>query len=106
MANHTKHPWHVVKPMHPLHDTFTHAICGPTGESVAWVAPPYGEDGPKLVGGNAALIAAAPDLLAACELWDQGFTEGDDFTPEQFLAWVNKNRRAARAAIQKAKGAQ
>lgn len=53
---------------------------------------------------DARLIAAAPDLLAACELWDKGFTEGEDFTPEQFLKWVNDNRRAARAAIAKAKG--
>lgn len=52
---------------------------------------------------DAALIAAAPDLLIACELWDQGFTDGEEFTPEQLLAWVNKNRAAARAAIAKAK---
>jgi hypothetical protein len=52
---------------------------------------------------NARLMAAAPDLLAACELWDQGFTEGEQFTPEQFRVWVNKNRAAARAAIAKAK---
>jgi hypothetical protein len=44
------------------------------------------------------------DLIAACELWDQGFIEGQQFTPEQLLAWVNANRRAARAAIAKAKG--
>lgn len=53
---------------------------------------------------NARLIAAAPDLLAACELWDQGFVDGEEFTPEQLLAWLNANRRAARAAIAKAKG--
>ena len=45
-------------------------------------------------------------LLAACELWDQGFTNGEEFTPEQFRVWVNKNRAAARAAIAKAKGEQ
>lgn len=53
---------------------------------------------------NARLIAAAPDLLAACQLWDQGFTEGEQFTAEQFRRWVNANRRAARAAIAKATG--
>lgn len=53
---------------------------------------------------NARLMAAAPELLAACEMWDQGFTDGEEFTPEQLLAWLNKNRRAARAAIAKAKG--
>jgi hypothetical protein len=38
-------------------------------------------------------------LMAACKLWDEGFTEGEQFDPEQFLAWVNKNRAAARAAL-------
>jgi len=51
---------------------------------------------------NARLIAAAPDLYAACRAWDQGFVDGEDFTPEQFLAWVNENRRIARAALAKA----
>lgn len=58
----------------------------------------------EVVEANGRLIAASPDLLAACELWDQGFIEGEQFTPEQLLEWVNKNRRAARAAIAKAKG--
>lgn len=53
---------------------------------------------------DARLFFAAPDLLAACELWDQGFAEGEDFSPEQFLAWVNANRAAARAAIERARG--
>ena len=48
------------------------------------------------------LFAGAAELLAACKLWDDGFSEGEEFTPEQFLNWVNKNRRAARAAIAKA----
>lgn len=47
--------------------------------------------------------AAAERLLAACELWDQGFTEGDQFTPEQFIVLVNSNRHAAREAIAAAK---
>lgn len=49
------------------------------------------------------LRAVNAQLLAACELWDKGFVEGEEFTPEQFLAWVNRNRAAARAAIAKAK---
>lgn len=53
---------------------------------------------------NLTLAAAAPELLAACELWDQGFVEGEEFSAEQFRAWVNRNRAAARAAIAKAKG--
>lgn len=50
------------------------------------------------------LAAAAPDLLAACQLWDQGFEEGEQFTLEQFLKWMNDNQRATRAAIAKATG--
>ena len=56
--------------------------------------------------GDARLIAAAPDLLAACELWGKGFAEGEEFTPDQLLKWMNDNRRAARAAIARAKGSQ
>lgn len=51
------------------------------------------------------LWCAARDLYAACQVWDEGFTDGEDFTPEQFLAWVNANRRIARAALAKARGA-
>lgn len=42
---------------------------------------------------------ACPALLAACELWDHGFTDGEQFDEAKFLKWVNDNRRAARAAI-------
>jgi hypothetical protein len=70
--------------------------------TVAEVYGPLGAD----CRANAALVAAAPELLAACELWDQGFTNGEEFDEAQFLKWVNDNRRAARAAIAKAKGVQ
>lgn len=53
---------------------------------------------------NLTLAAAAPALLAACELWDKGFVEGEQFDEAQFLKWVNDNRRAARAVIAKVKG--
>ena len=48
---------------------------------------------------DAALIKAAPKLLAACQAWDEGFTDGEQFTPEQFRVWVNERRRLAREAI-------
>lgn len=48
---------------------------------------------------NLTLAAAAPAMLAALKLWDEGFTDGEEFTPEQLLAWMNKNRKAARDAI-------
>jgi hypothetical protein len=41
-------------------------------------------------------------LLAACRLWDEGFIDGEKFDLDQFLRWVNANRRAAREAIAKA----
>jgi len=50
------------------------------------------------------LMAAAPELLAACQLWDQGFVDGEEFDIPQLLAWINKNRKAAREAIAKALG--
>ena len=50
------------------------------------------------------MFAAAPDLFAACELWDQGFRDGEEWDAHELLAWLNNNRRAARAAIAKAKG--
>lgn len=53
---------------------------------------------------NARLIAAAPDLLSACEAWDTGFVDGEQFDAEQFRVWVNERRAMARAAIAKAKG--
>lgn len=53
---------------------------------------------------NGRLMAAAPDLLAACQFWDQGFTDGESWDYAQFLDWVNRNRAAARAAIAKATG--
>lgn len=42
---------------------------------------------------------AARALLLACQLWDQGFTDGEDFTHDQFMRWMNANRKAARDAI-------
>mgnify|MGYP001590490559 CR=1 FL=1 len=44
-------------------------------------------------------------LLTACEAWDQGFVDGEEFDADQLLAWVNRNRAMARAAIDKARGA-
>ncbi len=56
-------------------------------------------EGCRIGGRLDVLIGGRDALLAACELWDHGFTEGEQFTPEQFRAWVNANRAAARAAI-------
>lgn len=52
----------------------------------------------------ARLFAAAPDLLAACRAWDEGFADGEQFDQEKFLGWVNERRRMARSAVAKATG--
>lgn len=65
---------------------------------------PLEKDNEPLCREIARKLDAHDDLLAACRLWDEGFTEGEQFTPEQLLEWMNKNRRAARAAIAKAMG--
>lgn len=58
----------------------------------------------RLAARVARLEAANRRLVAACRLWGQGFAEGEEFTPEQLLAWMNANRRAAREAIAAAEG--
>lgn len=39
-------------------------------------------------------------LRAACEAWDRGFVDGEEFDADQFLKWVNRNRATARAALE------
>lgn len=109
-TKHTPGPW-CVENVNSEHD---HDIClgydVPKAGSPILLASVYFDeehDGPitqRQANWNAKLIAAAPDLLAACQLWDQGFTDGEQFTEGQFVKWVNDNRRAARAAIAKALG--
>lgn len=53
---------------------------------------------------NLRLRADRDVLLSACRLWDQGFTDGEQFDEPHFLKWVNDNRRAARAAIAAVEG--
>lgn len=112
MPKHTSGPWTVENPMEfelaiveagkETHEWRFIAACPlPAIEDEDDYSPRFTTDE---VEANARLIAAAPELLAACELWDQGFAEGEEFSPEQFLQWVNANRRAARLAIAKAKG--
>lgn len=70
-----------------------------TGDDDEMIADLYLFDEQRYLG---PLFAAAPELAAACEAWDKGFVDGEDFDADQFLAWVNRNRRAARAALAKA----
>lgn len=108
MASHTPGPWAVedVNSEH-MHDIILDYQVPNAGfpNLVASVYFDEDNDGPISMheaSANARLIAASPDLLAACKLWDQGFVDGEDFTEAQFVKWVNDNRRAARAAIAKA----
>lgn len=52
----------------------------------------------------AKLKAQRDQLLKACKLWDEGFEDGEQFTPDQLLKWLNDNRRAIRAAVAAVEG--
>lgn len=41
------------------------------------------------------------ELVAAAKIWDEGFVNGEEWDEQQLLAWMNKNRAAARAALAK-----
>lgn len=45
-------------------------------------------------------------LIRACQSWDEGFVDGEQFTPDQFRIWVNDRRRMVREALAKVKGLQ
>jgi len=91
----TPRPWVAV----PWHAHGLISVCGADDVVVAECSGIH-------TAANAALIVRAvnahDDLVAACEAWDQGFVDGEDFDADQFLAWVNRNRRLARAALAKA----
>jgi hypothetical protein len=91
-AKHTPGPWflfgnpaHCVGGPHPQNDTAGVAMCG-----MRLRTPEEGE-------ANARLIAAAPDLLAACEEFEAYHQHG---SLDQFPALCSQ----IRAAIAKAKG--
>jgi hypothetical protein len=58
----------------------------------------------RVVNAHDGLLAAQKVLKEACELWDKGFVDGEQFEHDQFIAWVNNNRRAAREAIAAVEG--
>lgn len=89
MSRHTPGPW----TMHPI---FSYGAEVRSLTQVAWCgeAARYGESGDQIIDAaearaNARLIAAAPDLLAACEA---------------LLAGSSKAAPLARIAVAKAKG--
>jgi len=89
MTNHTPGPW-----------TFTGPhIIGDGHSRVALVRTFYNNERKKETDANTALIAAAPDLLAALESIVEVLNRrGDDHSTTNFRAW-----KIARKAIKKAK---
>ena len=74
MSKHTPGPWRVV-------DSWTdHMVEGQNGEEIIWQDGPH--ETPTINEANARLIAAAPDLLEALELYHAGLVEiGNKFGP-------------------------
>ena len=108
----TKGPWRVGK---PFHNTTSRQDVTP----IYWDTPPCGEcgrsDGEWLVAWtfpnslkkpqykfNAQLIAAAPDLLAACTDWIDWLDTCDDLTDAQAATREEAMLASMRAAIAKA----
>ena len=95
-ANHTPGPWL----LHGPHDGEYEVSSGPYGKIIVRVEPDETNNTETLF--NACLIAAAPDLLAACK-WMLRQLQGDSGTGrshwEQFPEY-----HAALAAIAKAEG--
>lgn len=114
MAAHTAGPWMAklsASRMWHIHGQPDPAVKQSRG-AVAFTAQTYGEAGMRTSAANARLIAAAPDLLEACEELDRFWTEdiplgpgkeGDVrlFTPDTLRIW-----RSIRAAISRARGDQ
>jgi hypothetical protein len=90
MSAHTPGPWHAVKNSlnHGIYDADGNNVAGVKGSSIALHDRRHAAD--------AALIAAAPDLLAALRAVDAHYSGSLDHQP----AYV----RLARAAIAKATG--
>ena len=117
MSKHTKGPWFTSQPHQTIY--IEARIGGGLLQEVAAIGPTEG--GPLQQSANARLIAAAPDLLEACQTFaewlrreDAGFVKAGNSreTPEgeaEWRAWFLENMRIcalaqdqARAAIAKA----
>lgn len=94
-AGHTPGPWR--KSSHDSLKGVFHIDAGPMGYERKTVAIINAE---KQSEANARLIAAAPDLLAALEAFEQGPPDGDN--TDGWFAQYALNLEAARAAIARA----
>ena len=109
MSKHTPGPWHYQIDSHRRGRVFA----GNMWLATTWTFPgDYGVGTPLPAGANARLIAAAPDLLAACKAALE-LAEGDDpgagcDTREEAEAarcrWRESIEQSIRAAIAKAEG--
>ncbi len=100
-SNHTPGPW--------VHDG-RHVYVPDYGRNIASVTEltmtnlQKQDDERKLACANARLIAAAPELLEACELLDFAYRDGADHGTSANLRILNDAWALAREAIAKAKG--
>lgn len=96
MAEHTRGPWRVTGADGGM---LSHMVLGPIGEIIARYSPWSGDPKQAEEGqANARLIAAAPDLLAACKAVEKQMKNGY-INPDQCLDWLA-------AAIAKARGGE
>lgn len=91
-SKHTPGPWYFDPEHRPHH--YGCNVGAETGECIATVAP--GENGDSETIANARLIAAAPDLLAACEEFVRKVESGE--------ARSKRSYAEMKAAISRAKG--
>lgn len=99
-SKHTPGTWTACE---PFQDTFNKLISIKVGSAPAIeIARCYGPRKSQMADANARLIAAAPDLLAACKFF---MSEIWDMTTEQFSHGADKPiREAMEKAIAKAEG--
>ncbi len=107
MAEHTPGPWEVR--VNPVRGIIVKTIFGSPWMDESQLIPCVVSPGENAKA-NAHLIAAAPDLLAACEEWLEYFrkldeqTEAGDPLREHRKVYHGKRLERTRAAIAKAKG--
>jgi hypothetical protein len=96
-VSHTPGPWKWELDCWALHNS--------KGENVLYPSTSYGDPTIRVSDDNARLIAAAPDLLAACEALMGYFKSGNDVPVDRAtLTCMCDTVVLASAAIKKAKG--
>lgn len=97
MSKHTPGPWSLFDDGSEVHDRIVGPVVGVKGMTATVARAAFGIRPNQEVAANARLIAAAPDLLAACESVIDGLASmGCD--------WGDEQHAIVSAAIRKAKG--